>query len=167
MTFLGVFFMWLAAALQFTPLSFWYMKGVKMVHACGKFHWNRLWSSRVSHSGEGHGRWTILFKTLPIPIKTDALLEAFPPLTNEATYIWKTPSPLPPLKREAPFHEMIPRKSTINKNLQSFLICEKKFIFSKFAGLQAYSRQLYYQMNFFTGTFRQHFKPPMLPHVLT
>ena len=27
--------------------------------------------------------------------------------------------PFPPLKREAPFHEMIPRKSTINNNLQS------------------------------------------------
>ena len=39
----------------------------------------------------------------------------------------------------------------------------KKFIFSKFAGLQAYSQQLYYQMNSFTGIFRQHFKPPMLP----
>ena len=42
-------------------------------------------------------------------------------------------------------------------------MCVKKFIFSKFAGLQAYSRQLYYQMNSFTGIFRQHFKPPMLP----
>ena len=43
----------------------------------------------------------------------------------------------------------------------------KKFIFSKFSGLQAYSRQLYYQMNSFTGIFEQHFKfpppPPMLP----
>ena len=34
----------------------------------------------------------------------------------------------------------------------------KKFIFNKFA----YSRQLYYQMNSFTGIFQQHFKPPML-----
>ena len=39
----------------------------------------------------------------------------------------------------------------------------KKFIFSKFAGLQAYSQQLYYQMNSFTGIFQQHFKSPMLP----
>ena len=39
----------------------------------------------------------------------------------------------------------------------------KKFIFSKFAGLLAYSWQLYYQMNFFKGIFRQHLKPPMLP----
>ena len=39
----------------------------------------------------------------------------------------------------------------------------RKFIFSKFAGLQAYSRQLYYQINSFTGIFWQHFKPPMLP----
>ena len=29
-----------------------------------------------------------------------------------------TPHPLP-LKRQAPFHEMIPRKSTINNNLKS------------------------------------------------
>ena len=43
-------------------------------------------------------------------------------------------------------------------------MCVKKFIFRKFAGLQAYSLQLYYQMNSFTGIFRQHFKPssPML-----
>ena len=39
----------------------------------------------------------------------------------------------------------------------------KKFIFSKFARLQAYRRQLYYQMNSITGIFRQHLKaPPML-----
>ena len=37
-------------------------------------------------------------------------------------------------------------------------MCVKKFIFSKFGGLQAYSQQLYYQMNSFTGIFRQHFK---------
>ena len=41
----------------------------------------------------------------------------------------------------------------------------KKFIFSKFAGFQAYSYQLYYQTNSFTGIFRQHFKhtPPGSP----
>ena len=39
-------------------------------------------------------------------------------------------------------------------------MCVKKFIFSKFGGLQAYSRQLYYQMNSFTGIFQQHFKLP-------
>ena len=33
----------------------------------------------------------------------------------------------------------------------------------KFAGLQTYSQELYYQMNSFMGIFRQHFKPPMLP----
>ena len=38
----------------------------------------------------------------------------------------------------------------------------KKFIFSKFSGLETYSRQLYYQMNSFTSIFQQHFKPP--PH---
>ena len=36
----------------------------------------------------------------------------------------------------------------------------KKFIFSKLAGLQVYSQQLYWQMNSFTGFFQQHFKPP-------
>ena len=41
-----------------------------------------------------------------------------PPLKNEAP----PPSekqPLHPLKCEAPFHEVIPRKSTINNNLKS------------------------------------------------
>ena len=33
--------------------------------------------------------------------------------------IWKTTPPPPPLKRKAPFHEMIPRKSAINNNLKS------------------------------------------------
>ena len=36
------------------------------------------------------------------------------------------------------------------------------FIFSNFAGLQAYSQQLYYQMNSFPGVIWQHFKSPML-----
>ena len=62
---------------------------------------------------------------------------------------------------------MIPWKST-NSSLKSswnpLKICVKKFIFSKFAGLLAYSWQLYNQMNSLTGIFRQHFKPPpMLP----
>ena len=76
-------------------------------------------------------------------------------------------NPPPPLKHETPFHEIIPRKSTINNKLKSssnpWKVCLKKFIFSKFGGLQTYSQQLYYQMNFFTGIFRQHFKLP-LPH---
>ena len=42
-----------------------------------------------------------------------------------------------------------------------------KFTFSKFAGLQVYSQQLYYQMNSFTVILQQHFKPPpMLPPFL-
>ena len=45
-------------------------------------------------------------------------------------------------------------------------MCVKKFIFSRFAGLQNYSRQFYYQINSFTDIFRQLFKPPMLPNVL-
>ena len=52
------------------------------------------------------------------------------------------PSPLPhPTIFWSNIHEMILRKSTINNNLKSSKnpskICVKKFIFSKFAGLQA------------------------------
>ena len=87
-----------------------------------------------------------------------------PPIKNEVPPSEKQPSL--PLKREAPFHEMIPRKITININLKSssnpWKVCLKKFIF-RLAGLQVYSGQLYYQMNSFTGIFRQHFKPHMLP----
>ena len=36
-------------------------------------------------------------------------------------------------------------------------MCEEVH-FYKFAGLQAYSQHIYYQMNSFTGIFRQHFK---------
>ena len=75
--------------------------------------------------------------------------------------------PPPPMKHEVSFHEMIPRKSTININLKSGYnpskIWVKKFILSKFAGLQAYSQQLFYKMNSNTGIFQQNFKPPMLP----
>ena len=41
---------------------------------------------------------------------------AHPPLKNEAPPYPKDKSPL---RREVPFHEMIPRKSTINNNLKS------------------------------------------------
>ena len=37
-------------------------------------------------------------------------------------------------------------------------MCLKKFIFSKFAGLEAYSGQLYYQINPSTGIFQRLFK---------
>ena len=46
----------------------------------------------------------------------------------------------------------------------------KKFIFSRFASLQAYSGKFYLQMNSFTGAFQHRFKqmlPPCSPHVLT
>ena len=39
-----------------------------------------------------------------------------PPLKNEGLPSEKQ---TPPLKREVPFHEMIPRKNTINNNLKS------------------------------------------------
>ena len=58
-----------------------------------------------------------IFLETPSPIKTDAPpwgvtphLKMKPPPSEKQT---------PPLKREAPFHEMIPRKSTINNNLKS------------------------------------------------
>ena len=58
-------------------------------------------------------------------------------------------------------------KSTINNNLKSssnpWKICLKKFIFSKFGGLQACSRQFYHQMNSFPGIFWQYFKLPHAP----
>ena len=37
------------------------------------------------------------------------------------------------------------------------------FTFSIFAGLQAYSRQLYWQISSFRGIFQQRFKPPPAP----
>ena len=62
----------------------------------------------------------IFFETPPI--KTDAPMgHVQPPLKNEAPASEKHPPPpvpCPPLKHEASFHEMIPRKSTIN-NLKS------------------------------------------------
>ena len=42
----------------------------------------------------------------------------------------------------------------------------KKFILSKFAGLQTYSRQFYHQMNSFKGIFDS-ILSPHAPHVLT
>ena len=67
------------------------------------------------------------------------------PLMGAQPHLMKPPSEktTPQLKREAPFHEMIPRKSTIYNNLQPGLkslknMCEEVH-FSKFAGLQAYS----------------------------
>ena len=87
-----------------------------------------------------------------------------PPLKNEAPHLKNN---LPPLKHEAPYHEMIPRKRTINNDWKTAYnpskICVNKFIFNKFPGLLAYSHQLYYQMNTFTGIFWQHFKS-LFPH---
>ena len=104
------------------------------------------------------------FLKTPPPIKTDAPHGApLPPLKDEPPHLKNN---LPPLERESPFHNRIPRKSTVNNNLKPswnpWKIYMKKFIFSKFAGLQTYSRQLYYQINSFTGIFRHHFTPPML-----
>ena len=42
-------------------------------------------------------------------------------------------------------------------------MCVKKFIFSKFAGLQAYNWQLYKQMNSFTYIFHHRLKLPHAP----
>ena len=45
----------------------------------------------------------------------------YPPYKNEDAPIWKTTPPPshPPLKHEVPFHEIIPRKGTVNNNLKS------------------------------------------------
>ena len=75
---------------------------------------------------------------------------------------------LPPIKTDVPPHGVHPHlkmkhppsepppppTTTTIENLGK--ICVKKFVFSKFVGLHAYSRQLYYQMNSFTGIFWQH-----------
>ena len=77
---------------------------------------NTSTSCRISHSGgawgAGGGAPPILIFFEPLPIKTNAPHGAHPPLKNEAP-------PAPPLKSKAPFHEMIPRKSTTNNNLKS------------------------------------------------
>ena len=119
----------------------------------------------------GGGAWgvsphpTIFFETPPLKLMpphgaTPCLhLKMKPP-------IWKTNAPPPlPLKRKAPFHEMIPGKSTINNNLNLIKIVQKYVWKSLFlVNLQPCRRQLYYQMNTVSGIFRQHFKPlAMLP----
>ena len=60
--------------------------------------------------GEAPANPTTFFENLPI--KADSPHMKFPPSE-------KHPPPPPPLKCEVPFHEMIPRKSPINNNLQS------------------------------------------------
>ena len=121
--------------------------------------------TRVSHSGGawGGGAPSILrFFSNPLPSPQNQCppwasphLKMKPPSSDKQTT---------PIETWIPVHEMISRKSTINNNLKSsenpWKICVKKFIFSKFGGLLAYSQQLYYQMNSFTGIFRQH----KLPH---
>ena len=52
----------------------------------------------------------------PLPKPMASPIDA-PPLKNESPHLKNNPPP--PLKYETPFHEMIPRKSTINKNLKS------------------------------------------------
>ena len=46
-------------------------------------------------------------------------LHGAPPSLENEVPPSKKQIPLPPLKCEAPFYEMIPKKSTINNNLQS------------------------------------------------
>ena len=52
---------------------------------------------------------------------------------------------------------------TTSPSFYSFFQKPRGFILSIFASLQDYSRQLYYQMNSFTGISWHYFKPPMLP----
>ena len=66
--------------------------------------------SRVSHTAGGGGAWGAT------PPSNDLGGNGgCPPFENEAP----PPSEKNPLKLEAPFHEMIPRKSAINNNLKS------------------------------------------------
>ena len=70
------------------------------------------------HSGESMGGTLPYYKFFPTPsppIKTDVPSWGVAPLKNEARPSEKQ---TPPLKREALFHEMIPRKSTMNNNLK-------------------------------------------------
>ena len=89
---------------------------------------------RVSHSGEetwGVGAPSHLTNFLepPLPKPMPPMGHPHPPLKNEAPTIWKTTPPL--LKHETPFHDMIPRKSTIINNLKLVsAICYQIFIFS-------------------------------------
>ena len=112
----------------------------------------------VSHSGGRGAEGSYKFFRNP-PHQNWYPPWGIPPLKNEAPHLKNN---LPPLKHEAPYHEMIPRKCTINNDWKTAYnpskICVNKFIFNKFPGLLAYSHQLYYQMNTFTGIFWQHFK---------
>ena len=68
------------------------------------------------------------------------------PRPGPTIFVETPPPPHPPIKTEDP-------------NGATF----QEIIFSKFSGLQAYSWQLYYQINYFTSIFWQHFKPPPPP----
>ena len=73
---------------------------------------------RVSHSGGGPTPILQVFLKNSPP---EPMLSPWgtPPLKNEAHHLKNTPPPPPQLKHETPFHEMIPRKSTIDNNLKS------------------------------------------------
>ena len=61
-----------------------------------------------------------VFFRKPSPSKPMSLPMGRTPYSKMKSHIWKTTPPAPPpLKRNAPFHEMIPRKSKINNNLKS------------------------------------------------
>ena len=73
---------------------------------------------RVSHSGGHRGGGTPSHSTIffqKTPSKPMPSHWAHPQLKNEDPHLKNKP----PLKHEVPFHEMTPRKSTINNNLKS------------------------------------------------
>ena len=78
--------------------------------------YKRICVYRVSHSSGVGGPLSYDFFQPPPPTKTNAPHGVPPPLKNEAPPSEKQPLPL---KHETPFHKMIPRKSTINNNLNS------------------------------------------------
>ena len=117
------------------------------------FNFEPPFSAFLKVGGRRVGGGVLQIFSRPAPSKLIPSM-GHPPLKNEAPHLKNNP---PPLKHEAPYHKMIRRKCTINDDLKSAYnpskICVNKFIFNKFADLLAYSHQLYYQMNTFTGIF--------------
>ena len=98
---------------SFLGSSFWKKKSL---HTQG---------SRVCHSVGGMGRRCLWGAHLhPMSFLKSSPSKPMPPLDAPLTHLkMKPPSPTekqtPLLKLEAPYHEMIPRKSRINNNLKS------------------------------------------------
>ena len=107
-----------------------------------------LWTAA---EGEGHFFNSSLLGWGAHPQSYDFFSKTSPPIKTDVPPHGVHPH----LKMKHPPSEPPPPPTTTTiENLGK--ICVKKFVFSKFVGLHAYSRQLYYQMNSFTGIFWQH-----------